>query len=71
VESENVEAGRAQCATGFFALEKERGNRSVKKLLVFCLIAVLLPLFATGCGSSDKDKGINSNKDKPKADRSG
>jgi hypothetical protein len=41
----------------------------MKKLLVVLLAAVLLPFLATGCGGSDKDKGINSNKDKPKADK--
>jgi hypothetical protein len=42
----------------------------MKKLLALLLAAVLLPTLAVGCGS-DKDKGVNSLKDKPKADKNG
>jgi len=43
----------------------------VKRLLALLLAAVLLVVAAVGCGGSDKDKGINSNKDKPRADKNG
>jgi hypothetical protein len=43
----------------------------MKKLLIVVLAATLVPILASGCGGSDKDKGINSNKDKPKADKGG
>ena len=41
------------------------------KRLLALILTVVVPLTAIGCGVSDKDKGINSNKDKPKADRNG
>jgi hypothetical protein len=31
------------------------------------LVAALLVVFAAGCGGSEKDKGINNTKDRPKA----
>jgi hypothetical protein len=42
----------------------------MRKLLTLLLAAVLLPALAAGCGS-EKDKGVNSLKDKPKADKNG
>jgi hypothetical protein len=41
------------------------------KRVLALLLAVALPLGLMGCGASEKDKGINSNKDMPKADKSG
>jgi hypothetical protein len=43
----------------------------MKRLIALCVAVVLLPLVTLGCGGSDKDKGINSNKDKPRADKNG
>jgi hypothetical protein len=42
----------------------------MKKLLAILLVAFLMPVFIAGCGA-EKDKGINSQKDKPKADKNG
>jgi hypothetical protein len=38
----------------------------MKQLLTLLAVAALFLSLATGCGG-DKDKGINSNKDRPKA----
>lgn len=40
--------------------------------LLIALVAVLLALPAAGCGGGDRDKGINKDRDKPRApDKSG
>jgi hypothetical protein len=61
--------GRLRYSTqpAFFALDSVRGT--LMKRLLACFLAVALPLALLGCGGSDKDKGINSNKDKPRADK--
>jgi hypothetical protein len=43
----------------------------VKRLLALILAVFFLAATGSGCGGSDKDKGINSNKDKPRADKNG
>jgi hypothetical protein len=40
---------------------------AMKRFLAFLIAAVLLAGLGVGCGDS-KDKGINSNRDKPTAD---
>jgi hypothetical protein len=40
----------------------------MKKLLILLSAAVLLSALGAGCGS-EKDKGVNSLKDKPKAEK--
>jgi hypothetical protein len=42
----------------------------MKKLLALILTAAL-PFASLGCGVSDKDKGINSNKDMPRTAKGG
>jgi hypothetical protein len=39
----------------------------VKRLLALLLLGVVLATGCLGCGS-DKEKGINSNRDRPKAE---
>jgi hypothetical protein len=41
----------------------------LRRSLFFCLLVSLLLGSMTGCGS-DKEKGMNRDKDRPKADRS-
>jgi hypothetical protein len=40
----------------------------MKSMLAF-MLAVVLPLALLGCGVNEKDKGVNSNKDRPRADK--
>ena len=42
----------------------------MKKLRTLLLAAMLLSALTTGCGT-EKDKGVNSLKDKPKAEKNG
>ncbi len=42
------------------------GGTPVKKSILMVLTAVLLASLLTGCGG-EKEKGVNSNKDRPKA----
>jgi len=59
-------AGRVRSTPGSFHFSHRRA--AVKRLLVFLLLlGVVLATACLGCGS-DKEKGINSNRDRPKAE---
>jgi hypothetical protein len=60
----NSGAGRVRSTAGSFHFYRRR--TAVKRLLAL-LLGVVLALGCLGCGS-DKEKGINSNRDRPKAE---
>jgi len=49
------------------SLSLERRRLAVKRLLALLLLGVVLATACLGCGS-DKEKGTNSNRDRPKAE---
>jgi hypothetical protein len=48
---------------------RQGAGSAVKRVFTLIVSAALLAVLASGCGG-DREKGVNSNKDRPKADKS-
>jgi hypothetical protein len=60
-----TKAGCAEAQPAFAIFQKRETELSMKKL-GWALLAIVLALVVSGCGS-DKDRGVNRDKDRPTA----